>query len=207
MRKTTPSVQTSTTTQRLFSYRSIVALLIVSVLALLVVVLQNGRLQTDMNNLEEAVQKSQYEQAKACGLLTTKEASVLLGRDVITSGTIIDSRAPTASAQDGSPRIDGCSHVASQTNGAYIDIAVRTYESENDAKAYMESYVAKVLFIEKVSAESGNYDELYYAAGVHYARKDAQTLEVGAARNGAAFGDLQKEFSASVTTQIASKLW
>jgi hypothetical protein len=200
-------VRSKKSTKALFSYRSITALLAATVLALLLVVLQNGRLQNDMRSLEEAVQKSQYEQAKACGLLTTKEASVLLGKDIITSGTLIDSRAPTASAQEGSPRIDGCSHVASQTNGAYIDISVRTYETENDAKAYMDKYVEKVLFIEKISTMKSSYDELYYAAGVHYARKGAQTLEVSAARNGAAFGDLQKEFSATIFATIENKLW
>ena len=192
---------------RLFSYRSIALLLVVTVLALLAVVLQNGRLQTDANNLGEAVQKSQYEQAKSCGLLTTKEASILLGKDIITSGTLIDSRAPTASAQAGSPRVDGCSHVATQTNGAYIDIVLRTYENEKDAKAYMSEEVTKVLFVEKIQSTPEGIEELYYAAGVHYARSKNEIIEVSAAKQGATFGDLQKQFSASLLANIASKVW
>jgi hypothetical protein len=206
MRKTL-TAQNDAATQRLFTYRSIVMLLVVTVLALLLIVLQNGRLQIDMRNLEEAVQKSQYEQAKACGLLTTKEASVLLGKDVITSGTIIDSRAPTASAQAGSPRIDGCSHVASQTNGAYIDVAVRTYETEKDAKAYIADEVAKVLFVEKLQNVPNGVEELYYAAGVHYARASNEIIEVSAAKLEATFGDSQKQFSAKIFLQITQKVW
>lgn len=192
----------------LFSYKSVVVLCLLLAVAALLLTAKNSQLTSDASRISNALYKSQQQQGKSCGLITSKEASEILQVNaVFTDGTIIDSNSPTAASRIGSPRVDSCSHVAEGSNGTYIDVVVKTYQSPELAKAGFKDETKSVLLLENKSLPIANdLQEVTYAAGVHYVLYGNYSMQISASKIGAAVGKDQEVFSEEITIGILQKL-
>lgn len=194
--------------RHLFSYRTIVVITVLLAAATILLFTQRTNLKNENENLYNSIFRSQMHEGFACGILTTKEAALLLAEaTVISSGTIIDEQSPTASSRPGSPRLDSCSYRGTASNASYVDVVIKTYATSQIANSSYEADVAKVLFLQsKRVPEQIKADRLSYAAGVHYVLKQNQTFEISAGKVGASNGILQEQFSESVMQKLLEKL-
>lgn len=186
----------------------LIGLLIITVLALFSTAVQNNDYKTKLNILNQQNFRNQLNEGKACGLVTLKDAEELLSQDIIIrSGNIISANSIAASSRPGSPRADGCYYEAPQSNSSYIDVIIKTYDSNNDAKKYYYQQTDKVLFIaDKTVDNSKNIELLRYSSGVHYSLIGNSTLEVSASKMGSATGKNLEDFSKQVFDFVAVKL-
>ena len=153
----------------------------------------------------EADFRNQFYQGKACGLLTTKEATELIGEQAGTSGSVIPSDALTADSRPGSPRIDSCSHTAKQTSIGYIDIVLKTYISSDSAKKYFETDIGKKFPNEQ--RDAGDFgQQLFYGAGVYYLLKNEDVIEISASKSPRVTEPLTEQFTRTVLDRILVKL-
>ena len=150
--------------------------------------------------------KQQLNPGFACGLLTTIEATKFLQQnDIAASGTIIPADSPTAATRFGSPRLDACSYSQLSNNLSYIDVIVKTYESNDVAKQAYIKNTGSILNIEQGSFGSDTTTSLY-SSGVNYLLRDTYVIEVSASKAGAAIGVELKTFSNEVTRYILQKV-
>lgn len=147
----------------------------------------------------------QFSQGKACGLITTKEASELIGTPVGTSGTIVPNDGPTSASHPGSPRIDSCTHTALKSSDGYIDLIIKTYDNKKDAAKYHAEEVKKYFPTEFVNAGSLG-QELKYGSGVFYLLKDNQSIELSASKTPRVGSAETEVFARAILEKVVAKL-
>ncbi len=171
--------------------------------------LQQGRISDLQNSSTLAATtafKQQLNPGFACGLITGVEAVKFLQQnDILSSGTIIPADSPTAAIRTGSPRLDACSYTQLSNNLSYIDVIVKTYDSQEAAMQAFSKDTASILYIEPGSFTAQSTSSLY-SSGVNYLLRGNYILEVGASKAGSAIGIELKVFSDNVTSYIIQKL-
>lgn len=175
----------------------------------LLLALQQQRI-SDLNkqllNANNIAFKQQLEPGFSCGILTPREAAILLqNENIFVSGTIIPADSPTAAVRQGSPRVDSCSYTAAQTNASYIDIIMKRYETAKIAKDAYEQSTKGILNLQTGTLQTDTITDTY-AAGAHYILMNNLVLEISAAKPGAVTGETQLMFSTKIAKQIVAKL-
>lgn len=165
----------------------------------------NTQKQLDSANI--ALQLSEKEEGKACGLLTKKEALRFLDvADVMVSSTVVPKDSKFMSVA-GRPRIDSCSYTAKASSVVYIDVVTKLYDSPATASYYFDESRKKIQYGEdRAAASSLGIDKLFYSSGVFYAQKGALVLEVSASKKQAANAADSEAFSRSVFEYVQVKL-
>jgi hypothetical protein len=165
----------------------------------------NTQKQLDSANI--ALQLSEKEEGKACGLLTKKEAERFLdGADVVVSSTVVPKDSQFTSVA-GKPRVDACSYTAKTSSVVYIDVVTKVYDSPTTASYYFDESRKKIQYGEnRAAATSLGIDKLFYSSGVFYAQKGTLVLEVSASKKQATSAIDSEAFSRNVFDYVQTKL-
>lgn len=167
--------------------------------------LQSNAHAKQVNLLNLQAFRNELSEGKACGLLTSKEASVLIGQDISVSGSIIPVTSQVSKNKPGNPRIDSCAYSGLKSSDGYIDIVFKYYY---DGQVASESYDKDLPHFYEYTSEDpeGFGQKLLYGDGLFYLLKGNLTLELSASYSPRKADVDTKELNRTILRAIVNKL-
>ena len=184
-----------------------IAIVICVVLSLLVLLqYQSLRVQTKNNQLLQTQNfADSLQPGRACGILSPKKVTAIFSQNLEPSGTIIPSSAVTAKTRFNAPRIDSCSYTGADTNANYVDLVIKTYQSQQNAQVAFIHDTQTVIEISQRAPLQGT-QKLAYTAGVYYALTGNEVIELGAGKQGMQLEPSSESFVRSILVQVVEDL-
>lgn len=140
-------------------------------------------------------------QGRACGILSPVAAEQIIPGKLAQRFTNMPVKNEINGDSGQLHWADSCRYVDSENSGRYVEMYIDTYSSEQAASRDFKEVLPKIDEIETL--KTTEFDELYYSAGVWFARRDSVNIQVSAAN--AETGDV-RSFSQVVFEQLAAEL-